>query len=340
MEAALRESGRMPRTPAPLPDELGRSFSVAQALSADVSPRRLRAKDLVSPFRGVRQHVEVDEDAEDQDAEPLAIDRATRARVLDSARAYATVMPPGSFFCGRTAAVILGAPVDHGDHLDVAVISPRRAPRGRGIRGRRVAAHLVSLRRYEDLPITSPAATWAMLCQSMTHRELVVLGDALVRVPRDQSGVLHPEQALATRAHLRAALDAGPRPPGTSLLASAYHDIRVGSASPLETEFRLDAAARHLPDPILDAEIRQDGRLLGISEIVYPRFRTAVEVEGDHHRTSRKQWDRDLEKYRAYAEAGWEVVRLTARNIRGDNPDAVSIVRRVLIRRGWDGAPS
>lgn len=191
--ASFVESGRMPRTPALLPDELGPSFSVAQALSADVSRRRLRAKDLEAPFHGVRRVLRACQPpGEDEDTEPLAVDRATRARVLDSACAYASVMPRGSFFCGRTAAVILGAPIDHGEDLEVAVISPRRAPRGRGISGRRIAAHLVTTRDHEGLPIASPASTWAMLCQSSTERQLIILGDALVRIPRDEFGHPHP----------------------------------------------------------------------------------------------------------------------------------------------------
>lgn len=330
----------MPTTPRPLPAALGPHFSVTQALSAGVSRRRLRANDLETPFHGARRASVGSEVREPvADAEPLAIDRATRARVLDAARSYKTVMPAGSFFAGRTAAVLFGAPIDHGEEVEVAVIAPRRAPRGRGIRGRKVAAHLVSVRVHDGFPIASPASTWAMLCQEFTERQLVVLGDALVRVPRDQFGRQHPESVLATPAELRAALDVGPRRPGARRLSSALSRIRVGSSSPLETEFRLDADDHGLPTPVLDAEVRHpNGRLLGISEFAYPRLRTVVEVEGDHHRTSQKQWDRDLRKYRDYADAGWEVVRLTSRNIRGVAPDAVSIVRRVLLRRGWDGS--
>lgn len=328
----------MPRTAHPLPETLGARFSVAQAARADVSRRRLRAKDLDSPFHGVRRlRVEQTASDEDADAGALAIDRRDRARVLDLARSYALIMSPHAFFCGRTAAVILGLPVRHGDELEVAVLSPGRAARGRGIRGRRVAEHLASVDLRDDLPLTTPAMTWAMLSRDLTERQLIVVGDAVVRIPRDEFGHPHPELALATPAELRAAVEAGPRPPGTRRLSAALADIRVGSASPLETEFRLDAEASGLPEPRLDQEIRQDGRLLGISEFVYAQYRTVVEVEGDHHRTSRMQWDRDLAKYRAYAEAGWEVVRLTSRNIRGERPDAVAIARRALLRRGWDG---
>lgn len=110
--------------------------------------------------------------------------------------------------------------------------------------------------------------------------------------------------------------------------------ISDGADSPPETEFRLDAAAAGLPHPQLDVEIRdRTGRLLGISEFLYPEQRVVVEIEGDHHRTSRRQWERDIEKYRNYATIGIEVVRLTAGHRRAGA--AVAIVRDVLTRRGW-----
>ncbi|GGM42519.1 hypothetical protein [Microbacterium saperdae] len=249
-------------------------------------------------------------------------------------------MPPGTFFCGRTAAVLLGAPIEHGHRLEVAVCSPHRAPRAQGIQGRTIAPHLVEVQVRGGLRISSPATTWAMLGRDLNERQLIVLGDALVRVPRDERGDLHPELSLASLEHLRSAMDLGPRPQATARLVAVLERIRVGSASPLETEYRLDAENAGLPEPVLDLPIHDArGRRLGISEVVYPKFRTVAEIEGDHHRVSQRQWDRDLEKYRAYAEAGWLVVRLTSRNIRGNRPDAVAIVRRALLARGWDGAP-
>ncbi|WP_341975761.1 hypothetical protein [Microbacterium sp. LWO13-1.2] len=331
----------MPHPPCPLPDDLGRQFSAARAVEQGITRRRLRAKDLASPFYGVRRCVD-NESGEGDDAEygPLSIDRQQRARVLRDAHAYAEVMPAGSFFCGRTAAVLHGAAIDHPGDLEVGVVSPGRAPRARGIRGRRIAEHLVSVRTHEGLRVASPASTWAMLCTELSVRELVTLGDAMARIPRDDFGRQHPELALATLTQLHAAADAGPRPPGTGRLRAAIEKVRVGSSSPLETEYRLDAATGGLPEPELDVEIRSsNGRLLGISEVVYRESRLIVEIEGDHHRTSRAQWNRDIEKYQAYAEAGWEVVRLTSTHIRGSRPTGISIVRKALLRRGWDGAP-
>ena len=257
---------------------------------------------------------------------------------MNNMRAYASVMPKGSFYSGRTAAVAYGLPIEHPGDIEVAVIAPRRAPRARGIRGRRIAQHLVTTRDVEGLPISSPASTWAMLARDLSEHELVAIGDAIVQIPRDRFGTQHPEQALGTIAQLQAAAAAGPRPPTTGRLLSALEKVRVGSSSPLETDYRLIAAAADLPEPELDQEIRRpDGQLLGISEFFYRDYGVVVEVEGDHHRSDPVQWNRDIDKYRAYKEVGVDVERLTAQHIRGTNPACLEIVRAALRRRGWEG---
>ena len=253
-------------------------------------------------------------------------------------QAYGNVMPESSFYCGRTAAVAYRLPVGHPGELEVAVFSPRRAPRAKGIKGRRVATHLATTRVIDGLLVSSPASTWAMLARELKERELVAVGDAIVQIPRDEFGTQHPELALGTLAQLQAAADAGPRPPTTTLLRSALEKVRIGSSSPLETDYRLIADAAGLPTPELDHEVRAPGgQLLGISEFFYREYNLVVEVEGDHHRTDRIQWDRDIDKYRAYNDVGVGVERLTARHIRGDNPRCVDVVRSALRRRGWDG---
>lgn len=334
----------MPTPPAPLPADLGEAFTRNAALAAGATARRLRAKDLASPFHGVRTRLEPAQGTdpaakagaeEAEPASPLARDRAAREAVLRLARAYREVMAEHAFFVGRSAALVYGLPVAHGDDLEVGVRGPSRAPRGRGIRGVKVQPAFVHVRDHGGLPLSSPASTWAMLGRELSTRELVIVGDAIVRVPRDERGQLRPADRLATIEQLSLAAGAGARR-GVERLREALPLIRVGSASPLETEYRLDAAASGLPEPELDVAIRDArGTLLGITEIVYRPYRTLVEVEGDHHRTDRKQWDRDIEKYAAYAAEGWEVARLTSRHIRGHDPRAATIVRDMLKRRGW-----
>ncbi|WP_345186642.1 hypothetical protein [Microbacterium panaciterrae] len=80
------------------------------------------------------------------------------------------------------------------------------------------------------------------------------------------------------------------------------------------------------------------GRFLGCSEIAYPAFRTAVEYEGDYHRTDRRRWQSDIEKYQAYAAVGWRVVQVTADHLRVPRR-TVQRVREVLLQAGWRPGP-
>lgn len=322
----------MPTPPRPLNPELGACFSAAAARAAGHPKSRLRARDLESPYRGAHRKVASPQPIDDG---PFGRDRAERIKVMRDAEAYFQIAPAHTFLVGRSAAVAWRMFCAAGDELCVGVFAPNRAPRRPGIRGRKVAPHLASIRLIEGMRVTSPASTWAMLGGELSHRGLVVAGDAIVRVPRGEGGQRHPEQQLATPGHLETAAMASGRKHRAALLR-ALAEVRVGSMSPAETDFRLGAAAAGLPEPALDQEVRDgSGMVLGISEFVYPDYRTVVEIEGDHHRTSRSQWLRDMRKYAAYVRAGNEVVRLTGAQARGS--EGAAIVREVLTRHGWRG---
>ncbi|MGK3951547.1 DUF559 domain-containing protein [Microbacterium sp. I2] len=323
----------MSARPSPLPGGLGNAFSVADARARGVSSGRLQASDLDAPFHGVRQTLEVPK-------ADLSVHDAARRSEQRRIQAYATAMRPHAFLAGRTAAVHLGLSIDPDTRLEIGVLAPARAPRARGVRGVKVAPHLANIRVHAGVRTTDAASTWAMLGSELSVRELVALGDQIVRIPRDRRGGLVPRDRLATIDELTTSVSAGRRR-GIGRLADALPLIRVGSSSPLETDFRLDAEAAGLPRPELDVEIRdRRGVLLGITEFVFRKYRTVVEIEGDQHRTDRKQWNRDIEKYAAYATEGWEVVRLTSAHVRSADHRGVSIVRSVLQRRGWRPAPS
>lgn len=326
----------MPVTARRLAPSLGAVFRVGTALEAGHTVRRMRATDLEAPFHGVRRRLDIELEEGPPDDEPLARDRAARAAMVRDAEAFFAVAPAHTFLAGRSAAVAWSLPCDLDADLWVGVVAPARAPRRPNVRGVKVAEHLATIQGHDGFRVTDPSTTWAMLGGELTHRELVILGDAIVRVPRDARGRPQPGARLATIAELRAA--AAPGRPHRGALVAALADIRVGSMSPLETDYRMLAAGEGLPEAVLDVEIRDAaGMLLGISDAVYPDFRTIVEVEGDHHRTSRAQWDRDIAKYAAYAAEGWEVARLTSDHVRGAQPKGAQIVASVLRRRGWRG---
>lgn len=331
-------SGGMSRPPRPLPASLDDAFTAGEALSSGVTRRRLRAADLDTPFRGVRMRREISPDLDD---EPLALDRRARLAIISRAEAYARIAPEASFFVGLTAAAIHGLPLPVGAErrpLDVGILSPRHAPRGVAVTGVKVSPRLVQLTRVGGLLVADPASAWALAAEHLSARELVVWGDAIVTIPRDKVGHPQRERRIASPEHLHAAASV-PWRRGRERLLGALDLIRVGSMSPLETEYRLAAASDGLPEPELDVEMRDaHGVLLGVCDAVYRAHRVIVEVEGRHHNTSDRQWNRDLDKYAALAAEGWEVVRLTSRHLRGSVPTGIRIVRAALRRHGWAGS--
>lgn len=315
------------QAPNPLPPELGDIFRVADASALGVPKGRLRARDLIAPFWGVRAAAGPCDDDGTRDAE-------ARRQVLR----YVPRLAPDAFFTHRSAALLWRLPisVSADEVVHVGVPAPRRPPRGVGVRGHKVASQHVSVRMLDGVPVAGPASTWAQLGAMLDVRDLVAVGDAIVRVPRVTGGRPgHPSSALGTIAQLQAVIFAGRRV-GINRLRAALPLIRAGAASRPETHVRLDLADAGLPEPELDVEVRDaSGRLLGISEMVYSLWRVAVEYEGDHHRTDTQQWNRDIDKYRAYAEAGWTPVRVTAENLYGKGPRPAVLVRAALRRAGW-----
>lgn len=338
-KASTRDPGRMPRHPRPLPPHLGDAFGRARALAAGVSPGRLRTRDLERPFHGARlAHPDAAKDSGEGIELPRTPDEEKRARLQHRARAYAEVMGAHAFFIGLTAAALWGAPLpddfDPEADLEVGTVYPHRAPRGRGVRARQVRPHLVTTRVRDGLRVASPASTWALLGGELDGRWLVILGDYFVRIPRGPGGRPRPRDQLTTPERLRAAASE-PQRRHRRILQAALADVRVGSFSRLETEYRLDAAAAGLPEMELDVEIRDaKGHLLGIADGVHRRYRVLVEIEGDHHRTSRRQWNRDIERLAAFAAENWEVIRVTGGRVRGGT--AATLVAAALRRHGWE----
>lgn len=326
----------MSSTPRPLPASLGESFACGVALAHGVTRRRLRAADLERPFRGVRmRRGSPDQTAPTVPGEPLEVDRRIRNALLRRAEAYTPVAPAGAFFLGGAALALHDLPLRvewERAPLVVGIHPPRHAPRGRGVHGVKVSPHLARIIEVGGLRVPDAASIWALGAATLPVDALIVLGDAIVRIPRDERGRSRPERQRASIEDLRSAALV-PRRRGRSVLLEALEHIRVGSMSPLETEFRMLASRAGLPEPELDVEIRDArGRLIGISDAVYRGARVAVEVEGRHHATSDRQWHRDLDKYAALAAEGWEVVRVTSRHIRGERPRAAELVRAALRR--------
>ncbi|MCM6762929.1 DUF559 domain-containing protein [Rathayibacter sp. ZW T2_19] len=306
----------MPR-PAPLPLGLrGRAFSVEEARAAGVTEDRLRASDLVIPFRGVRAPA------------------GAATSVLERAAAYATIMRR-SVFCGLTAARLwpLDLPSEPPDEpLHVAVRHPARAPRGRGLLGSSLSDTDLTGVRRGGLLLADGASVFCQLGDALRLEDLVAVGDALVLSPvQPRSDDPRPWVPLHELQRRVARLEGR----GSRGVRRALALVREGAESRRETRLRLVLVTAGLPEPELQVELFDALGKIGRVDLLYRKWRVVVEYEGDHHRTDRAQWDRDLIRYERLAAAGWTVVRVASASFDADPADCAHRVRRALIAGGW-----
>lgn len=319
--------------PTDLPLELGESFAVGEAFAYGISRARLDALDLERVFRGARIRL-----ADESEGDAQRTDWELRARQIDRGiSAYASLMPSHAFLCGPTAAHVWDIPLPAriDDTLHVGAWRPRTAPRRPGIAGHQFTPGFVRVVDHDGIRVTDPASTWASLGGLLQEDELVAAADRVIRTPRYPGGFKTiRETALGTLEELRGVTERKGRP-GAPRLRRALELARDGASSPPETQIRLVLRDANLPEPVLDHDVYDRfGRFLGCSELAYPELKIAIEYESDGHLT-REQLQRDIDKYQAYAEAGWTVIRVTAVHLRG----RVEVVRRVRAARAAASHP-
>lgn len=322
----------------------------------------MRHPSLDAPFRGTRLRPSGTTAESAAPATRIWPDRSPAAseaqeleiEILRRARAFASLAVPGWFFSHVTAAVLWRLPVplrvvraalessdQHGRMIpargiDVAALDPRRAPKAAGVSAHQLSRSLTGLASTQGLTVTGPVTTWAHLAPFLSVDELVEVGDAIVYIPRRrgmQRGT--PADAMGTAVQLHTAAQA-PYRRHAEKLRDAADLVRVGAASPPETRIRLAVGRAGLPEPELDVDVfALDGAPLGFTELAFPEFMLLVEYEGDHHRTDRDQWRRDVEKHSRCQDAGWRVLRLTSAHVYPSVEPAVARIRAALIQAGW-----
>lgn len=107
--------------------------------------------------------------------------------------------------------------------------------------------------------------------------------------------------------------------------ALELHD--PGSQSPKETWLRLLIVDAGFPRPRTQIPVRgRSGRRYYL-DMGWEDIKVAVEYDGDHHRTGRSQFARDIVRLEELAELGWIIIRVAA-----DTPPA-EVIRR--LNKAW-----
>jgi hypothetical protein len=115
-----------------------------------------------------------------------------------------------------------------------------------------------------------------------------------------------------------------PYSPGVRRLESALELVDGGAQSPRESYLRLLLIDAGLPRPQTQIPVvGVDGMPVAYLDLGWEDCMVAVEYDGDHHRTDRRQYVKDIRRLEMLEQMGWIVVRVVAE----DRPAA--ILRRV-----------
>ena len=73
-------------------------------------------------------------------------------------------------------------------------------------------------------------------------------------------------------------------------------------------------------------------RDIGHFDLVWPAHRVIAEYDGDQHRTSTYQYDRDIRRFDRATEAGHHVIRVRTRGLDPDRAATIARLRRAFAR--------
>ncbi|HEV7623903.1 MAG TPA: DUF559 domain-containing protein [Amnibacterium sp.] len=300
----------MPRPSAPLPDDLAdRAFRLTDGVAAGLTPKQLLSTRFERPFVGVRST-----------ARPMT--------VAELARAYAAKMHPSAFFSHTTAAILhdmwLPLAQQREQLLHVSVTPPSRAPRDRRVRGHHLVDRPGLVEVRDGLRVAGSVEAWCQLATVLGMLDLVVAGESLLAKGRPRRVPLH---------RLVDAVAAGDRP-RQQMLERALPDLREGVRSPWETVLRLLLVGAGLPEPEINAVIRDSaGDFLAECDLVYRSARIVIEYEGADHFADAKVARKDITRYERLQDQGWRVIRVTIDDLRLHSEEVVARVRKALATR-------
>jgi hypothetical protein len=170
------------------------------------------------------------------------------------------------------------------------------------------------------LPVTTPARTAYDLARRLPRDQAVARLDALMHATPFST----EDVALLAKRY--------PAARGLRSLRMALPLVDGQSASPKETWLRLLLIDAKLPVPTTQIPVHENGRLVGVLDMGWQKYKVAVEYDGDHHRTDRRQYAKDQRRLRKLEAMGWIVIRIIAE----DTPDdVIRRVRAALAARGY-----
>ncbi|TDZ42713.1 hypothetical protein CCUG63695_02689 [Mycobacteroides franklinii] len=218
---------------------------------------------------------------------------------------------------GLAASALHGAGwVDHDVPIELVGVTSRPQD-GLITRNERIDADEIT--RISGLPVTNRVRTAFDLGRYQPRARALGCLDALMR-----------NQVFACDA-VNVLADRYPKVRGVRQLRELLPLIDAGAQSPRESLIRLQLHDAGLPRAQTQVPVLDGYTPVAFLDTGWPRYRVAVEYDGDHHRKDRRQYVRDLARLRMLEERGWIVIRVIAE----ESPDAwIARVAAALRSRG------
>lgn len=303
----------------PLPWQLAwRSFTIAEARKAGLTPGRVRGRDLLVPGRGIRTPVQAPEN------------------LLETCRAF-TASSPNSVISHATAArlhkLYLPLRLSHCPGLDLSRRFGEPQPRRAGVRGHLLMFGDGDIVLVQGVPVTSVQRTLVDLAPLLSIDELVDLADQIVCQHHRSFGFQKYPMLPLPELQAYVSLHAGAR--GIKRLRTAMELVRVGSDSPPETRLRLLIMRSPLPNFETNVEILdRTGRGKVAPDLACKKYRTCAEYDGAHHFTPEQQ-SRDHDRDYLTRSLGWHQALINKDDMKIGERVVVTKIARMLVLGGW-----
>lgn len=286
-------------------------FTLGEAQSLGVSRDNLRSREFIGVSRNLYRPA------------------SWQFELWQAARALC-VVTPGAWISHTTAArlhkLILPPWLSESNALHLS--KPRRLPgtRRSGIVGHTVVTLPDEVESIDELRISTRARTWLDLARTLPLKELVCMGDQLIRIPRPEfEGRSRP---YATLEQLRAMVNRHKNLQGIARAREALELMRVGADSGPETLMRLAMLDAGLPEPELQLKL-WDGVKGPSADAGYRAWRIALQYDGAHH-LDEAQRRSDRRRDKAFRAAGWTVLVFTDEDLADHFQDAVPLIKKAL----------
>ncbi|WP_348651498.1 endonuclease domain-containing protein [Paenarthrobacter nitroguajacolicus] len=179
--------------------------------------------------------------------------------------------------------------------------------------------------------ISTRARTWLDLARQLPLKDLVCVGDQIIRIPRPEFE--NRDRPFGSIGELQAMVEQHKNLQGVVRARDALDLMRVGSDSVPESLLRLAMVDAGISEPDLQVRLRPDDPFSPSADLGLRERRLAIQYDGGHH-LEQEQMFRDRRRDKAFESAGWTVLVFSQEDLADGFARAIGRIKQAL-RNAW-----